>query len=196
MTNAGGFGSLLDVTLTTSASYIVVRPFEVGGIPSQASGAVDVLVDSTNLVATASPYAGTVVLQDSRATNTPITVPVTINVRPKATIATDLAALTFYVVKPLDGPFPPIPVQTFTLSNTGLPASSLDFVVQKLINNSPWLVSYSPASGTLLGGGSQAITVGVSPAQACLRGTYTETLRVSGYSSNGYTDVQVTLVIT
>ena len=195
LSNNGMFGSLLDATLTTSAPYMLARPTRVGNLSPGEEGASDIAVDSTNLLATGSPYSQTVILQDSTATNSPVSVAVTINVRPKATIDTTLTSLTFYVTKPLSGPFPPIPVQTFTLQNTGAAASLLDYAIQKLIGNSPWLVSYTPTTGQLSGGSTQTTTVGVSPLETCFTGTYKETLRISGYSTNAYKDVEITLVI-
>jgi hypothetical protein len=40
------------------------------------------------------------------------------------------------------------------------------------------------------------ITVKVQPPDGLLQGTYSEKLRVLGYSSNGHVDVEIRLVIT
>ena len=197
VTNGGVFGSLLDVSGTSDAAFVKVTPSALGGLASGEAGQFTVAVDSTTLLSTSSPYAQAITLQDATALNNPVVVPVTINVRPKATIAALPASLTFNAVRPISGPFPPIPTQGFTISNTAAPASLLAYEVQRLVGNSYlWLVSYTPTSGTLAGGASQTITVGVAPNENCLPGTYTETLRVSGYSTNKYADVQITLVIT
>lgn len=194
--NGGVFGSLLDVTATSGAAFVLVRPASIGNLASGESGQMEVLVDSTGLLAANSPYTQAITLQDGTATNTPVVVPVTITVRPKATIATSLSALTFYVTRPLTGPYPPIPVQSFVLSNTGLTASVLDFEIQRLTGTSSgWLASFTPIRGTLVGGATQTVTVAVAPSLNCLPGTYTEVLRIGGYSTNAYTDVQVSLVI-
>lgn len=196
VSNNGMFGSLLDAVITTDAPYVVARPSRIGNLAPSEEGTVEVAADTTSLLAVNSPYNQTITFQDSSATNSPVSVAVVVNVRPKATIElTPTGGLTFYVTKPLTGPFPAIPVQTFTLQNTGASASLLSYVVQKLIGNSPWLVSYSPISGQLAGGASQTITVGVAPPAACSVGTYKETLRISGYSTNAHQDIDITLVI-
>lgn len=197
VSNGGVFGSLLDVSGTSDAAFVRVLPSALGGLASGESGQFDVAVDSTTLLAIQSPYAQAITLQDASATNNPIVVPITINVRPKATVAVSPATLTFYAVRPLSGPFAAIPTQSFTLSNSGAPASLLAYEVQRLTGTSFfWLTSFTPMSGTLAGGATQGITVGVAPGENCLPGTYSETLRISGYSTNQYADVQITLVIT
>lgn len=195
ITNSGVFGSLLDVAITSNAPFVTTSPTSLGNLASTETGRVDVYVDSTDLVAASSPYNQTLVLQDETASNSPVTVPVRIYVRPKATIAVAPATLTFYVSKPLTGPFPVISPQTFTVWNTGPVDSSLSYVVQKLICPSPWLASFVPSTGTLVGNSSADVTVTVSPPEACLPGTYREVLRVSGYSTNAYQDVEIILVI-
>lgn len=195
VTNSGVFGSLLDAIITTDAGWVRTQPTRLGNLASGETGQFDVLVDSSSLLAADSPYTNTVLLQDAAAPNSPLPVTVTINVRPKAVIGVSTTALTFYAVKPLTGPFSPIPSQSFVLSNTGPAGSLLDFEVQKLVGSSPWLVSYTPMSGQLAGGSTQAMIVTVAPPPSCPPGTYKETLRISGYSSNAHQDVEVTLVI-
>ncbi len=197
VTNGGVFGSLLDVSLTSDAAFVRVQPAMLGGLAAAEAGQCDVAVDSSTLLATSSPYSQNILLQDATATNNPVSLPVTIIVRPKATISVAPLSLTFFAVKPLTGPFPPIPTQSFTISNTGLASSSLAYLVQRLTGlSSAWLASYTPTQGTLAGGASQLVTVGVAPNANCLPGTYSEILRVSGYSTNAYADVEITLVIT
>jgi len=196
ITNDGVYGSLLGVTLTTSAAYVRVTPANVGNLALNESGQFQIEVDATDLLATSSPYNETIAIQDPSATNNPQTFPVTITVRPKATIYTNPTVLNFSVVKPLSGSFPSIPTQTFTVQNTGLVGSVLDFQVQKLTGLSDWLTSFLPSSGTLLSSESTDITVTVVPPDNLLQGTYSEKLRVSGYSSNSYQDVEIVLVVT
>lgn len=196
LTNNGIYGSLLAATLTTSASYVTTTPGAVGNLASNETGQFVVAVDSTNLVAVDSPYTETVTVHDVRAGNTPQTLPVTINVRPKATIARSPGQLNFSVAKPFPGTFPPIPSQQFTLSNTGPSGSVLDYQIQRLTDTSnDWLVSYAPLSGLVAGGSSQLITVAVAPIESLSCGIYQETLRISGYSTNSFVDVVVQLTI-
>jgi hypothetical protein len=196
VTNGGVFGSLLSAALTPSAAYLLVSPQTLGGLQQNESGTAQVRVDSTNLLAVYSPYAASVSVSAVGATNSPQTVPVTIVVRPKATVAVLPIALSFSVVAPVSGPFPAIPSQVFALQNTGPLGSLLTFRIEKLGACSDWLISFLPSSGSVAGGSSQTITVTVAPPEGMLQGTYTETLRVSGYSTNGFVDIPITLVIT
>jgi hypothetical protein len=196
VTNDGIFGSLLSTSFTSSVGYVMVNPSSVGGLPFNQTGVFQVTADSTNLLAADSPFAATVTVQDPNATNNPVTIPVTIVVRPKALIVLSPTTLNFTVSKPLSGPFPPIPSQTFQIQNTGLAASVLDYMIQKLTNCSPWIVNIAPTTGQLPGGGIQNVTVTLAPPASLLPGVYTETLRVSGYSDNSYQDIQIVLTIT
>jgi len=195
VTNTGVFGSLLNASITSSAPYIKATPSQMGNLASTEQGCIEVTVDSTPLLSGSSPYLQTLTFQDPSATNSPLTVPVSVTVLPKALIQTSLATLTFYATKPVSGPFAPIPSQSFLLSNAGLSISKLDYSVQRLYDNSTWLASFTPSTGTLLGGSAQPVLVTVAPPQNCMAGTYTEILRISGYSSNKFLDVQVSLVV-
>ena len=196
VSNGGAYGSILSVSLSTSAPYLVASPSVLGGIALNSSASFEVTVDSTNLLAADSPIAGTIILQDVRATNTPQVVPVTIVVRPKAHIELSTDLLEFHATRPLTGSFSPIPTQGFHLGNTGLPASALDYQIQKLTGLSPWLAAFSPPMGQLPGTLQQFVTVLVQPQDDMGSGTYEETLRVSGYSDNLHEDILVRLVIT
>jgi hypothetical protein len=195
--NVGAYGSILNVSMATSAAYLTVSPPSVGGIALGETSSFDALVDSTNLKAADSPLAGTVMVQDPRATNTPQVVPFTVVIRPKAIIDLSAAVLEFHVTAPVPGdPYSPIPTQTFYVENTGLAASVLDYQIQKLTGLSQWLAAFSPPMGQVPGGGSQLVTVLAQPSTDMGIGTYEETLRVSGYSENLQMDVLVRLVIT
>ena len=196
VTNGGVFGSLLSVSLTTSVSFLKLTPATLGNLSFNESGVFEVAADSTNLVAVDSPYVATVDIQDATATNSPQTVSVTVVVRPRATIVLSAPILTFNIVKPLSGSFPPLPAQTFTIQNTGLPASVLAFLIQKLTGCGTWIVGINPFEGNIPGGGSQLVTVTVAPDDSLPIGTYVETLRISGYSSNFYQDIIVQLNVT
>jgi hypothetical protein len=196
LTNSGVYGSILGVSLTTSAPFIVVNPSTVGNLSINESGEFTVEVDSTSLVAADSPYLGTVTIQDSTASNNPQTMGVTVNVRPKATIGASALLLVFNVTRPLSGPFPIIPTQSFNVLNTGATGSVLDFDIRALTGLcTNWLRSWLPAEGELSSGGSQTVTVTVQPSDNLFQGTYSEKLRISGYSSNQYLDVEIRLVV-
>lgn len=194
LTNNGVFGSLLGVTLTSSSAYVAVTPAQLGNLTSNETGAFDVAVDSSGLLAASSPYTAAVTIQDPSATNNPQVLPITIAVRPRATIGTGVPALTFTAIKPLSGAFPVIPPQVFTIQNVGPSGSVLDWQLQR-VSCAPWLASFGPITGVLGANESRAITVIVAPAPTALLGTYTETLRITGFSSNQALDVSLRLTI-
>ena len=195
ITNNGVYGSLLSPTLTTSAPYVTAMPATLGGLAFNEAAISQVSVDSTNLLASNSPYAATVMVQDSNATNSPQAISIAVVVRPLAHITVSTNLLQFYVTKPLVGPFPPIPAQIFVLTNSGPVGSLLSWQAVKLLGCN-WLVSYNPISDQLVGGASENVTVVVQPDDSMGIGTYTETLRVTGYSDNYEQDVKVQLIIT
>jgi hypothetical protein len=197
ITNNGIFGSLLSAAVTTSAPWLQVTPANIDGLAFNEVGYFDVTADSTALQSANSPYSGTVTVQDPAAVNSPQIIPVTVTVLPAATINVSPTNLVFTVTSPLfPNPFPPVPSQQFILSNAGPAGSQLTYLVQKLIGNSPWLVSYTPFMGNLASGQTQAIVVAVAPPPDTLPGAYSETLQVSGFSTNMVQQVQVQLVVT
>lgn len=197
ITNNGVFGSLLAAAITTSAPWLQATPANVTGLAFNESGTFNVTADSTALLAVNSPYTGTVTVQDATAGNSPQTLPISVTVLPPGTILVNPVSLIFQVAAPLPpNPFPPIPSQQFTLSNTGPAGSQLTYLIQKLVGNSPWLVSFTPFMGNLASSQSQPVTVAVAPPPGTFVGTYTETLRVSGFSTNMIMDVQIQLVVT
>jgi hypothetical protein len=195
ITNNGVLGSLLATTITSSAPDCFPIPANVNGLVANASGTFEVSVDSTNLLNVGSPYMVDLTIQGQGASNSPQIIPVNITVRPKAVIAPSPTSLTFNVAAPLSGSFPPVPSQQLLLTNAGPPSSVLDYQIRKLIGV-PWLVSFAPVYGSINGGGAQAIIVVVAPTNGMGPGIYTETLRITGYSSNMTEDVTVTLNIT
>jgi hypothetical protein len=196
LTNNGVFGSLLGAALSASAAYVSVAPANVGNLAANESGAFEVSVNSMSLLSLNSPYSETIAVQDTNASNNPQALSVTINVRPKAVIDVSPALLAFAVTAPLTGPMPPAPSQQFTVENTGVAGSVLDYQIQRVTGLSDdWLVSFAPVTGTLASGGTDIITVSVAPVEGKARGTYQETLRVSGYSDNSYAEILIQLVI-
>lgn len=197
LTNTGVYGSILGASLTSSAAFVKVSPSSVGGLAVNEGGSFMVEVNSTSLVAANSPYHETVTIQDPTATNNPQAVPVLINVRPRALITSTLPLLVFNVVRPLNGVYPQVPTQNFTVENSGPLGSALEYNIRALTGLcGGWLRSWLPPEGTLQSGDGELITVTVQPQDGTLQGTYSEKLRVIGYSSNNYVDVEIRLVIT
>lgn len=196
VTNDGVYGSILGASLTTSAPFVRVTPTTVSNLAINESGEFTVEVNSKDLLAVDGPYHETIVIQDPASANSPQSVPVLINVRPKASIASVPTVLVFSVVRPIDGAFSTVPPQSFTIQNLGSAGSVLEYDIRALTGLcSNWLRSWLPASGVLTSGQSQAIQVTVQPPDNMLQGSYSEKLRVSGFSSNGYLDVEIRLVI-
>lgn len=196
ITNVGPYGSLLGTSITTADVFVKANPANVGNLSANATGSFEVTVDSTNLTSTSSPYASVVTVQDAEATNSPQTFPVTVVVRPKAAIAATPATINFYVTRNVDGTFPAIPAQAMTVQNIGPVGSLLDYQIQKLLNCSDWLVGITPYIGQLASSAVQAVQLYVQPPAGLSTGTFSETLRVSGYSTNSYVDVLVKLTVT
>ena len=134
------------------------------------------------------------------ASNNPQTIGIIVSVRPKATIGASLSVLIFNAIRDVSGHItmvdPPGSQQTFNVLNTGPTGSVLDFDIRALTGLCHnWLRSWLPAEGEVSSGGSQTVTVTVQPPDNLLQGTYSEKLRISGYSSNQYLDVEIRLVV-
>lgn len=197
VTNTGILGSYLNASVTPSDTFLHATPVNLPGMSENEQGIVTVWVDSTNLVAAMTPYNASVSITAPNAVNTPQTVNVTVNVRPIAVIDVVPLVINRHVTKPLVGPFPPMPSSIVIIANAVLdPASVLEYQVRKLTGLSPWITGTYPATGTLNGNQSTLFSIDFAPPATMQRGSYTETLRVSGYSSNGHVDVTVNLVIT
>ena len=95
----------------------------------------------------------------------------------------------------MGGPWPAIPPQTFQIVNSGNGGSVLDYQIEQLDCTANWITSISPTYGTIGGGGAATITVNVAPTDNMQPGTYDQYIRVSGYSTNFYQDVYVTLTV-
>jgi hypothetical protein len=197
VTNIGVYGSLLSTTLVVSAPYLHVSPSVVPHLAANQEGSFEVSVDSTDLLASSSPYSGTISIQDSTSPNSPQVLPVSVIVRPKAVITVSPATVVFTATRPLSGPYPTIATQQFTVQNAGPSGSVLDYQIVRLTGLSQnWLAGFTPVTGILNASSTANITVTVAPVEGLMPGTYEETLRVSGYSFNDYTDVLIRLVIT
>jgi hypothetical protein len=195
LTNSGVFGSLLGATLTSSSPHVVVTPAQIGNLRSNETAAFNVAVNSVELLALNSPYTDVITIQDPAATNSPQVMPVTINVRPRAEIGASPVSLSFNVVKPLSGAFPLVPSHTFLIQNVGPGGSVLDWQLQR-VACVPWLASFGPVHGSLGSGESEVITVVVAPPTSTLTGTYLETLKITGFSTNQSLDVTLQLTVT
>ena len=193
ITNTGPFGSFLSPLLTPLDSFVLPIPLQGTTLSSGESSSPMVSVDSADLLAISSPYSTSLTVSDITATI--VTVPVTINVRPLAEITLStllISATTTYLP---GNTFTAIPVLTFTVTNTGPIGSILIYRVKKLIGLSDWLTGMDPQSGTLSSGSPEIISLTLTPYVGMMTGTYSETLRVFGYSSNKHVDVKIQLIV-
>lgn len=196
LTNNGSYGSLLSANLVSSDPCVKVSPANMGSLGFNATGLFEVSVDSATLLSGSSPYAATVSIQDNYAPNSPQVLPITIVVRPKAEVSVTPSVLAYTVTKPLSGDWPVLPVQTFQVSNSGPAGSVLDWQVTRM-GSSTWITSITPSTGSLASGAHATVSVTVVPDSRVMAGTtYTEILRINGYSSNEYADVEIRLQVT
>lgn len=195
LTNNGVFGSLLAVSLTSSSGHVTVSPAQIGNLTSNQRSTFDVAVNSVGLLAINSPYSVVITIQDPAAVNAPQVLPVNIDVRPRATISAESTELSFIIAKPLLGAFPVIASRTFIIENTGPAGSVLDWQIQK-VSCAPWLASFGPVYGSLGSGETETITVVAAPPRTTLTGTYFETLKITGFSTNQAVDVNLQLTVT
>jgi len=193
--NSGAFGSFMGVTATPSAPWLTVSPSSAQGVGRGETVTFDLSISTATLLASGSPYAGVVNLQDYRSSPTVIPITVTVTVLPRPVITTSPSQIDLTYVLSTSTAGPP---KVMALSNSGPTGSQLDYTIAKLNNNSPWL-SISPLSGgPLAAGDSEQITFSVVSSQApAVPGTYQETVRISSpNASNSPVDVVVQLVVT
>ena len=180
-TNTGALGSFLSVSATPSFSWLLASPTSILGVGKNEIRSTNVRVNPANLLASNSPYAGVVNLQDI---NNPLTVvPVTysITVLPRPTIGSNITTINFtYNISTNAGSAPVVA----TISNTGPLTSILNVFLSKIQNNSPWL-SFTPSTlGPLASGGSSTVTFTlVTNSVTKIPGTYTETISVSSVNA-------------
>lgn len=192
--NAGAFGSFLTATATPSAAWLKSVPGSIVGVGKNEQGQFVIQVNPATLLATGSPYSGTVSLQDNRPTPTVIPLTFNVTVQPKPTISVDVTEVVLtYSLTTLayNGPL------NATVTNTGPAGSQLSIAAAKVQNLSAWL-SFTPSSlGPLASGASAAIAFSFVPAGApTVPGTYTETVRLtSTTATNSPKSVLVKLVV-
>lgn len=188
--NTGPFGSVLTALATASNPYINLSPTEVGMLPAQGTGTLTVRVDSAYL--SPGPLQDQITI--TGGSNAPTTIQVFTTVRPRAILAVSIPSIQVTIPYLIDTDYPITEVE-LTVLNNGPATSVLEWKAKKLIDCSPWL-SLDPKSGVLNGSGdSETIVLQFQPPNNILLGSYTETLRVAGYSENFYIDVPITLNI-
>ncbi|MBI2931981.1 MAG: choice-of-anchor D domain-containing protein, partial [Planctomycetes bacterium] len=156
---------ILNWSAVDDAAWLSVSPIS-GSLSAGSSATLNVIVDTTGLVAGA--YAATITVSDPGAINSPQIVSVALSVETLPTIEVAPANLTFNA--PVGGPNPS--PKTFTVANIGggtLSWSGTD--------DAAWL-SLSPTSGDLVGGASAPVTASVD-VTGLAAGTYTANITIS-----------------
>lgn len=192
--NDGAFGSFMSVTATPDVQWLSSTPSVASGLGrnDQADFAITMVPDA--LLASGSPYTGTVNLQDDTSSQTTIPVTVTVQVVPRPAISVSSQSFTFTYSLTTGA----VSVNYLTITNSGPATSSLTYTLCKVIDDSTWL-AYSPSSGGPLPSGVSeqvilSLVSGNIPQQV---GVYSEKLRVySSNASNSPVDIDVTLEVT
>jgi uncharacterized protein (TIGR03437 family) len=141
-------------------------------------GDLTISVSQTGLAA--GRYSGAVIVKSDAAANSPLEIPVTLDVSVPPVLSASPAVLRFNYVLLGDRPLP----QTFSVSSSAAP---LDFSAS-VVPGSPWL--FSTAQGTSPGTVSVTVDPGVLTA-----GTYQGTVVLTSSSSNTSVQVQVILTV-
>jgi uncharacterized protein (TIGR03437 family) len=179
ITNSGS--GTLAWTATASASWFTVSPAS-GTAPSTLS------VSVSPAALSAGTYTGSVQISSSGASNTPLSMPVTLTVtQALPSLAVAPQALTFdYAV---GGTAPA--AQTVSITNTG--AGTLSWTASASSNY--WL-AVSPGSGSVSSGTPGALSVSINPANLAA-GTYTAAAQIAAAGVTGSpASVAITLVVT
>jgi hypothetical protein len=193
--NSGAFGSFMGVVVTPSAPWLSASPSSIQGIGQGQQGLLSMSVLPGTLLASSSPYAGTVNIQDGSSPPTviPVSVVVTVLPRPSISVTSLTVTLTYSIGSAAAGG-----AESVIVGNSGPPGSSLEWFAAKIQNSSPWL-HFTPAmGGPIIPGASEPLTFSVVPAGVTLiPGTYMETVRLASRSaSNSPVDVVVSLIVT
>jgi hypothetical protein len=195
LTNQGG--QPLNWTSTSSVTSPVGGTWLVSVLPASgtlAGGAfidLTVTVDATGLLGSTTPYVGQVTVSGN-ATNSPVSVPITLLVSDLPFLITSAVELDF------DGPINnPAPIfQTLTIRNSG--GSPMNWSIS-IPGASTWL-SVNPSAGTgLLPGQSTNIQVEVTAVPvggAIAAGFYQDNLVFTGNMSNPALDPNLNVLVT
>jgi len=193
--NSGAFGSFLTATATSSVPWLQANPTTVVGLNKNEQGQFTININPALLLATGSPYSGTITLQDNRQVPTVTVFNFGVIVLPKPVIATDTTTvgLTYSINLAASGGS-----QQVQVSNAGLSGSILNASVAKVQNTSPWLQFVPISVGPLASLASTPVTFSVINAAVPMTpGTYTETVLVySAMASNISVTLVVSLVVT
>ncbi len=183
ITNTGS--GTLNWTATSSDPWITTISPAGGALTAGASTTPPITVGVTQGVLAAGTYNGSITITAAGASNTPQTVPVTLNVNATPTIG--LSLTTFNFTAPQNGT--PPATQQVTVSNQG--TGTLNWVGTP---SDTWL-SISSSAGGLAGGASELATISVNQGSLAA-GVYNGSISISASgASNDPQTINVTLTV-
>lgn len=192
--NDGAFGSFMNASASSDVQWLSATPSMATGLGRGNQAQFSIILSPESLLATGSPYVGNVNLQDDTSAQT--TIPITVNLqvipRPSISTSTQSVFLTHSQTSGVSS------VAYMTISNGGPVTSILNFILCKVIDNSPWLI-YEPTSGGSLQAGDLTQVKFSLDSQNLPQtiGTYSEKIRIySDNASNSPIDIDVTLDVT
>lgn len=179
-TNAGAFGSYMNVSATPSAPWILVNPSSVTGVGRNQSSQIALRINPGSMLAANSPYSGVVNIQSNGVPPAQVSLNVTVLPRPAISVDMNNVYLTYNLTTQTPGG-----AQVVTVTNSGPPTSLLVYLISKLQNCSPWL-SFTPQSdGPIPSGSTSSFILSlVSSGVPRVAGTYSETIRVTSNSAS------------
>jgi hypothetical protein len=192
--NIGALGSYMIGYAVPDVPWMTSNPSSVVGLGKNQQGQSAIQVIPAPLLASLSPYTGHINMQDNA--NPPDVIPVTftITVLPRPTIGLSVSQVDLTFDMPTSTPSAPVDM---VVTNTGPLTSTLNFVLAKVLNSSPWL-SIIPMSGGPLGSGDNVHVVFsvVNTFVPAVPGVYTDTIRVSSSNAtNSPIDLPVTMTV-
>lgn len=192
--NIGSFGSFMTAVATPDVPWLSASPPSIAGMGKGDQAQFASSVRPATLLSADSPYTGRINIQDNRNPPTllPVTVTVTVLPRPIVLPTPGSVSLTYNLAS-----MSPSGAVTFVITNIGPVGSQLNFVVDKLLNNSPWLAFTPNSGGPISPSGTAIITLSVISAGVPLfPGLFTEIIRItSPNAGNSPVDVQVNLTV-
>lgn len=192
--NAGAFGSFMSVTATLSVPWLQASPASFQGLGRNEQATFNISILAASLLSSASPYSGTIVLQDDRNPPTAISIIVNVVVLPRPVIAATPVQINLTFVLSTNTPGSS---QQLQVMNSGPLSSVLNFTLAKLNNASPWLNFVPSSGGPLAPLASSLVTFSIVTAGVPRTpGTYKEKVRISSLNAaNSPVDIDVNLVV-
>lgn len=192
--NIGALGSYMTAYATPDVSWMTANPPSVVGIGKNQQGQSNIQLIPASMLASSSPYAGHINMQDNANPSNILPVTFNVTVLPRPTVGLSVSQVDLTYTMPTSTPGVPVDV---VVTNTGPATSTLNFSLARVLNSSPWL-SIIPMSGGPLGSGDNVHVVFsvVNTFVPGVPGVYSDTIRVtSPNATNTPIDIPVTLTV-